>query len=224
MSEIKSEYGKFLQQAYGAKPKGYYEAFLRIPIQPGQSVLDWGCGLGGFLSTLAALPVADKIRLHGVDLLADSVNSTRERVPGADIRLLELPGLAAPWDEGTFDRIFLLDVIEHATDPGALLRELHRLLKPGGIVTISTPDRLAFYKRPGAGRFSSIGLNLRRLAKLEWVDPTHRTEYTLGGLRAVLAASPFGVDDFRPSPWHRVPWVRPVRKHFSFLVDLKKHV
>lgn len=222
MSVIQSEYGKFLSAAYGNKPAGYYEGFLAIPLKTGQAILDWGCGLGGFLSTLEMLPEAPTLRLHGLDLLPDSVESTRERVPRADVRLLEPPGLSAPWADGTFDRIFLLDVVEHAVDPDALLVELHRLLRPEGILTISTPDRLAFYKRPGAGRWSSIGLNLNRLAGREWVDPTHRTEYTRGGLRRLLARSPFGVRDYNPSPWHLVPWIRPVRRHFSFLLNLRK--
>lgn len=222
MAQTRSEYGKFLQQAYGSKPSGYYEAFLRIPVVAGQDILDWGCGLGGFLSTLAALPIARELRLYGLDLLPDSVDSTKERVPQADVRLLEPPGLKGPWPDSSFDRIFLLDVLEHVPDPESLLSELHRLLKPGGILTISTPDRWAFYKRPGAGRVGSLIFNLRRLLGKEWVDPTHRIEYTRGELKGLLARSPFGAGDFQPSIWHRSLWLRPIKKHFSFLVDLRK--
>lgn len=222
MAEIQTEYGRFLQQAYGNKPVGYYEAFLKTPVKPGEAVLDWGCGLGGFLATLAAIQGVQSKDLHGLDLLSDSVAATKERVPGADVRLLTLPGLNAPWGAHSFDRIFLLDVIEHVSNPDELLAEVHRLLKPGGVLTISTPDRLAFYKRPGSGRIGSILFNLRRLAGKEWVDPTHRIEYTRAGLRRLLDRSPFGARDFNPSFWHRLLWLRPIRKHFSFVFDLRK--
>lgn len=222
LPSMQSEYGRFLSVAYGNKPPGYYEAFLRVSPREGDKILDWGCGLGLFLATLAETPQAATLSLHGIDLLPDSVEATRARLPHADIRLLEPPGLRTPWEAETFDRVFLLDVIEHSDQPVRLLEEIHRILKPGGLLTISTPDRLAFYKRPGEGRLGSIGFNLARLAGRQWVDPTHVTEHTLGSLRSLLAASPFGAGQFRPSGWHRIPWIRPLRKHFSFLVDLRK--
>lgn len=219
---MQSEYGRFLSVAYGSKPAGYYEAFLEVPLREGDRILDWGCGLGLFLSTVASLPIASSLSLHGIDLLPDSVEASRQRVPSADIRLMEPPGSTAPWPDATFDRVFLLDVIEHSRQPLELLAEIHRILKPGGRLTISTPDRLAFYKRPGQGRLRSIGFNLRRLMGREWVDPTHVTEHTVGSLGSLLRESAFSADDFRPSRWHRIPWARPVRKHFSFLVHLRK--
>lgn len=214
-----SAYGTFLKAAYGSKPAGYYSAFLRIPVQPGASILDWGCGLGGMLNELSRVP---QVRLHGLDMLPDCVEATREHVPTADVRLLPAPGHVAPWDDDAFDRIFLLDVIEHAFDPLALLSEIHRILKPDGIVTLCTPDRLAFYKKPGAGVFGNIRFNIARLRKKEWVDPTHRIEHTTGTLRSLLRQSPFGDSAFRPVFWHGIPWIRPPKRHFSFVVDLRK--
>jgi len=213
-----SSYGDYLETAYGGRPTTYYRQFLRTPLGAARDVLDWGCGLGGMLELVASESAA---RIAGLDLQEVCLDRIRSRHPDWDLRLLVLPGLVAPFESASFDRIFLLDVIEHVSEPVELLRECHRLLRPGGVLTLSTPDRLAFYKREG-GIVANLRFNLRRLLGREWVDPTHVTEYTVSGLRRILSASPFGDAAFAPSPWHRTLWARPPRRHYSFVVDLVK--
>jgi len=212
-------YAGYLQDAYGQRPPTYYLQFVRTPLRSGDAVLDWGCGLGGLLHALSTS--GTPLRLFGADIIDQTLDSLRERHPDWDLRRIDPHPPVLPWADATFDRIFLLDVIEHAQAPMDLLAEAHRLLKPGGILTLSTPDRLAFYKRPG-GILASIGFNIRRLLGREWIDPTHLTEYTVGGLRRILAKSPFTDADFHPSSWHRTLWARPPRKHYSFLLELRK--
>lgn len=180
-------------------------------------MLDWGCGLGGLLHALST--TGTDLRLHGADIIDETLDSLRAKQPTWDLRKIPAHPPKLPWADATFDRIFLLDVIEHAQAPVDLLAEAHRLLKPGGILTLSTPDRFAFYKRPG-GILASLRFNIRRLLGREWIDPTHLTEYTVSSLRKVLGKSPFGLVDFHPSPWHRTLWARPPKKHYSFLVEL----
>ena len=203
---MSTDYANYLQTAYGERPASYYLQFADPRPVAGQSVLDWGCGLGGLLHALdTTIPGLD---LHGGDVIDSTLDSLRTRQPGWDLRRIDPASPTLPWEASSFDRIFLLDVIEHVPNPGSLLVEAFRLLKPGGILTLSTPDRWAFYKRPG-GIASNVRFNLRRLLGREWVDPTHLTEYTVGGIRKLLADSPFGASDFRPSPWHLSLWLRP---------------
>jgi len=220
-STKRESYATYLDIAYGSRPESYYSRFVRTPIPKGASVLDWGCGLGGMLLSLEKLDPS--LALHGADIIRETLDRLRQARPSWDLRLVAADPPILPWPEDSFDRVFLLDVIEHVRDTSLLLSEVHRLLKPGGILVLSTPDRWAFYKRPG-GIFPNLRFNWNRLRGREWVDPTHLTEYTVRGLRELLRASRFGDVDFHPSLWHRTLWLRPPKSHYSFVVELKKSI
>ncbi len=220
MAELSDQdYLSYLQNTYGGKGEKYYRQFLGLPVQNSGAVLDWGCGLGGLLETVARS--APKAELHAVDLNPECVATVKTRHPDWDIRLLSMPGLQAPHADSQFDRLFLLDVIEHCPEPLALLRECHRLLKPGGVLTLSTPDRWAFHK-PRQGLAANLAFNVRHMLRKEWLDPTHVTEYTVWELRQLLAKSAFAGHDLDASPWRYVPWLRPPKRYYTFVVNLRR--
>lgn len=101
---------------------------------PGRSLLDVGCGLGIFLAMArdAGWDVA------GVDTSEYAVREARQRfnIPMTRTDTLADAGLPA----GAFDVITLWDSLEHFRDPIAQMREVFRLLKPGGVVLIDTPN------------------------------------------------------------------------------------
>jgi 2-polyprenyl-3-methyl-5-hydroxy-6-metoxy-1,4-benzoquinol methylase len=213
------DYLRFLKTVYGGKSAGYYRQFLTLPLQPSIHILDWGCGLGGMLETVATLePTAS---IHALDLNPQCVADVRSRHPNWDIRLLQLPGLKSDFEDARFDRVFLLDVIEHCPEPQLLLRECHRILKPGGVLTLSTPDRWAFHK-PKSGLVANVAFNIRHMLKKEWLDPTHVTEYTYWELNSLLNASPFASHDMQASVWRFIPWLRPPKRYYGFTVNVRK--
>ena len=85
-------------------------------------VLDAGCGTGGWAAMVAAPEVV------GVDSSEAAVEAARAR--GVDARLAEIEAL--PFDDGTFDVAMCNAVLYHLADPDAGLRELARVLRPGG--------------------------------------------------------------------------------------------
>lgn len=111
-------------------------------------VLDAGCGTGTMLGHLVRYGEAE-----GMDVDARAVAMCRRR--GIDcVRHVE--ALPLPWDDGTFDLVTALDVLEHADDDAALLSELRRVTRPGGLVLVSVPafawlwgpqDELSHHKR-----------------------------------------------------------------------------
>jgi len=72
----------------------------------------------------------------GVELSAWAVGEAQRR--GVDVRMLTLEDLDA--QAGSIDAAVLADVIEHVPDPLGMMRVLHSLLKPGGVVFLATPD------------------------------------------------------------------------------------
>ncbi len=102
----------------------------------GQVILDYGCGPGNDLAGFAEFSGADKI--IGVDISAKALQLARSRVswhaqePGklAFYRVAD-ENVRLPLGDGSIDYIQSLGVIHHASDPNAIFREFHRLLKPG---------------------------------------------------------------------------------------------
>src|SRR5919202_5671654 len=94
-------------------------------------ILDVGCGTGANLLLLSKYGDAE-----GVDVSEDALAFCRER--GLDkVRLGA--GEDLPYDDGTFDLVTAFDVIEHMDDDLAGLKEMRRVLRPGGRVLLFVP-------------------------------------------------------------------------------------
>ncbi len=108
-----------------------YEAALqRVPLEPGQRVLDVGCGVGAFLRL-----VADRgAEPFGLDASEALIDLARRRVPEADLRVGDMESL--PYDADTFDLVTGFTSFFFANDMVAALREARRVAKPGAPVVI----------------------------------------------------------------------------------------
>jgi SAM-dependent methyltransferase len=94
-------------------------------------ILDVGCGTGANLLMLSKYGDAE-----GVDVSEDALAFCRERGL-ANVKLGAAEEL--PYDDGTFDLVTALDVVEHLDDDLAGLREMRRVLRPGGRVLLFVP-------------------------------------------------------------------------------------
>jgi SAM-dependent methyltransferase len=116
----------------------YEEAIRRVGIEPGQLVLDIGCGTGVFLR-LAAERGA---KPFGLDASETLLEIARSHLPDADLRLGEMQAL--PYDDDTFDLVTGFNSFFFATDLVEALREAGRVAKPGAPVVIQVwgaPER-----------------------------------------------------------------------------------
>ena len=105
-------------------------------------VLDAGCGGGG-----TALSLAEESGLAvGLDLEARFAGSgTRLAAEKgiANAAFVQGDGVRLPFRDGTFDLVFSHSVIEHVSDADGYLRECHRVLRPGGVLYLSTAPTLS---------------------------------------------------------------------------------
>ena len=94
--------------------------------------LDLGCGMGGFLPGLSRLSE----RAFPADISTESLAHVEERGFGGGV---VVDGYALPYQDNSFDLICMFDAIEHIPDDLAVMREISRILAPGGRVMVSVP-------------------------------------------------------------------------------------
>jgi SAM-dependent methyltransferase len=108
----------------------------------GRRVLDLGSGMGGTSVALAldgAVPLAFEYNRAYCDIV-------RLRAARYDLALPVINGAgeALPFTDGSFDLVICWDVVEHVQDPEQLVRELARVLRPGGRALVTVINRYAF--------------------------------------------------------------------------------
>src|ERR671920_832095 len=109
----------------------YEDALSRARFQPGQSVLDIGCGVGAFLRLVAERGG----RPPGIDASEALLGVARSRLPDADLRHGDMEAL--PYDDDTFDLVTGFTSFFFANDIVAALREARRVAKPAAAVVIN---------------------------------------------------------------------------------------
>jgi 2-polyprenyl-3-methyl-5-hydroxy-6-metoxy-1,4-benzoquinol methylase len=108
---------------------------LAAEVCKGRKVLDAGCGVGWGTELLWG---AGAESASGVDLSPDAIENARARVPGADFREGNLADL--PFGDDAFDLVVCFEAIEHVEQQEKVFDELVRVLAPGGILMVSSPN------------------------------------------------------------------------------------
>ncbi len=107
----------------------------------GKRILDIGCGLGMYVRRFRQCSDA----VYGVDVEVDRVKQGAASLPN----LAAAVGEHLPFQDGSLDVVFLHEVLEHVDDDAQVLREVSRVLRPGGHVVIYVPNRGYFFETHG---------------------------------------------------------------------------
>jgi ubiquinone/menaquinone biosynthesis C-methylase UbiE len=122
--------------------------FGKLPVGPGVRVLDLGCGGGRHAFEVlrrGADVVAfdqDAAELSSVANMFAAMDKAGEVPPEATAETVTGDALAMPFPDASFDRVIAAEVLEHIPDDMAAMREIHRVLKPGGRAAITVPSFL----------------------------------------------------------------------------------
>jgi SAM-dependent methyltransferase len=134
-----------------------------VAAHAGPVVLDLGCGLGGYTKALSERG----LDARGIDVSPEYVERARSLGVEADL----YDGGRLPYDDGSFDTVAMLEVLEHLEDPAALLREARRVARRGVLVSVpnSTQD------------FGKVPVEFSHM-----LDVDHRQWFTADSLVALL--------------------------------------
>lgn len=106
---------------------------LKRRLKPGDSILDAGCGLG---EVLADIP--EGYKLFGFDFANSNVEFTKRRL-GARADVKQGSIYEIPFPDASMDAVLCLEVLEHIEDDERGVRDITRVLKPGGVLIVAVP-------------------------------------------------------------------------------------
>jgi SAM-dependent methyltransferase len=119
--------------------------FERFPIGPADRVLDLGCGAGRHAfevlrrgANVVALDLSDA-ELGGVAGMLWAMREAGEAPDGAGGTVVRADALRLPFPDGAFTRVIASEILEHVPDDRNAIREITRVLRPGGIAAVTVP-------------------------------------------------------------------------------------
>jgi SAM-dependent methyltransferase len=151
-----------------------------VPSFAGKRIGDFGCGYQAAF-TRTVLEQVERAVLVDVALADDLKKHPRvEAIEG------QLPDALAPLASGSLNVVLMVSVLEHVTDPQRLLKEMHRVLAPGGIALVNVPS----WRGKKYLELSAFRLRLSPAAEMD----DHKRYYDVKDLWPMLVAA-----GFRPS-------------------------
>jgi SAM-dependent methyltransferase len=151
----------------------------RFSLDNDARLLEVGCGRGDFLRAFKE----SGLQCRAVDLSSSAIQLNS---PEFEVKQLDVSCQPLPFHDDCFDTVFSKSLIEHMWDASYLIAEIHRVLRPGGIVITLTPDWVSqmetFYE-----------------------DYTHCRPYTTESLQDLLVVS--GFKDIHTELFHQHPLI-----------------
>lgn len=160
--------------------KGYFEKRYRAQLRDiGKfcrtgKLLDIGCNIGMFLDCARS----DGFEVAGVELNRSCAEYARSTY-GLDVRATYLE--QAGFDADSFDVVTMFDVLEHVTDMERILAEVRRILKPGGLLVVQSPNLASVMAETARSGWSWL------------TPPDHLYHFTPGSLSRLLTCSGYVV-------------------------------
>lgn len=157
---------------------GKVRLYREVLGQGPRRLLDVGCGNGRFLSLLREYGASDW-QLVGIDF--DESAAAACRSLGFEAYAGRIEDL--PIAESSLDAVIMLQLIEHLEDPAAICRAVFRLLRPGGVFVVETPNLGGLDHRWFRGRWWG-----------HYHFPRHWNLFSTASLRRMLEAAGFRID------------------------------
>ena len=140
--------------ALDSNPQRYWRELPAIPAEMRHGrLLDVGCATGSFLACALNAGFTD---VRGIDISGPSVDYANQRM-GETVAIAG-DFLTQPFQSGEFDVVTLWATLEHVVAAEDFLHESHRVLKKGGVLCVSVPNRNELSMRALGPRYHMVGL------------------------------------------------------------------
>ncbi len=136
-----------LHDIYG--PAGQ-RLLLQAGLRPGMRVADFGCGIGAVTRMLAEM-VGPSGSVTGVDANGEQLDQARILCSRAGLNntsFIEVDAAATGLPRSSFDLVYCRFLLLHLADPAACLREMHAVLKTGGLIVVEDGDLASATSQP----------------------------------------------------------------------------
>ena len=130
--------------------------FIVPALDGATQILDAGCGPGSITCDVAEhCPQAEVL---GIDFAESQVEAAREQANARSLQNVsfkQASGYELPFADGCFDVVYSHALLEHLSEPGKVIAEFHRVLKPGGKLAVCSPDWAGFLLAPPSAALDS---------------------------------------------------------------------
>jgi ubiquinone/menaquinone biosynthesis C-methylase UbiE len=140
-------------------------------LEPGTRLLEVGCGVGAVLAILGQ--EYPGIKLFGVDIEQKQIDYARGHLArtGLEASLTKADALALPFEDDSFDHVWMMWLLEHIADPPAALREARRVLAAGGAITAIEVDYSSCRAEPSSTAMEALfRAMVESMAAAGWSD------------------------------------------------------
>jgi ubiquinone/menaquinone biosynthesis C-methylase UbiE len=140
-------------------------------LEPGTRLLEVGCGVGAVLAVLGQ--EFPGVRLTGVDIEPKQLEFAGGHLERAAVEatLLEADGRALPFEDESFDHVWMMWFLEHIAEPVEVLREARRVLVPDGVITAIEVDYATCRAEPSTPAIEALfRAMVRSMAAAGWSD------------------------------------------------------
>lgn len=138
IAKLRAEFNEWAVQGRGEEMERHHESIAaqtldRMTLAAGERVLDLGCGAGWATRRLAKAVEGGQGMAVGLDLSDEMIDRARvASVELENVLFVKAPADEIPWRDEYFDKILSIESFYYYPDQEAVLRELHRVLAPGG--------------------------------------------------------------------------------------------
>jgi ubiquinone/menaquinone biosynthesis C-methylase UbiE len=175
-----------------------------LDLQAGETVLDCGCGMGVYMMMMSRLR---DVNIVGVDGDVNRLEWAERE--GVDARLARVDIHTLPFADASFDKVLMTEVLEHLAEDRVAMREVFRVLKPGGVLALSVPHAdYPFLWDPINKTIEALGMRpIRNAGPITGLWSNHWRLYRPAELRDVIEGAGLRIEVLDEQTHYAFPFI-----------------